>query len=191
MNTAVFLDRDGVITAEPPYFAHKPDQFKVLPNSLDAIKLLNENNFKVILVSNQSGIGRHYYTVQDMQVFNNLLTSSLNQINAHIDKIYFCPHHPDEGCECRKPKPGMLLLAEKELNIDLKHSYVVGDRLVDIQAGKSAGCTTILVRTGHGGHEIQSYPDINPHIIVDNIYDAALYIIENCKKLNQAGRTNQ
>ncbi|GAG94427.1 unnamed protein product, partial [marine sediment metagenome] len=150
MNKAVFLDRDGVITKEPPYYAHKIDQLELIPKSAEAIRLLNKNGFKVIIVSNQSGVARGYYQEKDIEIYNRAMKKKLEEKNAYIDAIYYCPHHSEAtiekykiDCDCRKPKPGMLRQAEKDLNLNLKRSFLVGDKMSDIEAGYRAGCKTI------------------------------------------------
>jgi D,D-heptose 1,7-bisphosphate phosphatase len=183
---AVFLDRDGVITADPPHFAHKPYQFSLIPRAAEAICILNDLNFKVVVVSNQSGIALGYYTTNDAIVYNDLMLAELKKEEAHIDKIYFCPHHPEGivaeyklNCRCRKPNSGMLRDAERDLNIDPKKSYLVGDKMSDIKAGKSVGCKTILVLTGHGKEEFRKITsDAVPYCIVEDLYEAARRIQE-------------
>lgn len=160
MNLAVFLDRDGVLNQDPPHYAHRLDQLALIPRSDQAVKLLKDNGFLVIVISNQSGVARGYYTENEVSTFNLALLSEIEKTGGEIDALYYCPHHPDAKieeykmeCNCRKPKPGMLLQAAKEHNIDLCNSYVVGDKLSDIEAGKNAGCLPILVLTGHGTDE--------------------------------------
>ena len=183
MNRAVFLDRDGVITQDPPHYAHKLSQLALIPRSADAIRLLNENEFKVIVVSNQSGIARGYYREEDAVLFNQAMKEMLGNNSARIDAIYYCPHHPEAkidkyriDCNCRKPKPGMLKRAEEELDIDLMKSFMVGDKLSDIEAGKGGGCKTIMVRTGHGIEELKSN-EISCDYIVNDLYDAVERIL--------------
>ncbi len=183
MKRAVFLDRDGVITQEPPHYAHRLDQLKLIPKSIEAIKLLNENKFGVIIVSNQSGIARGYYGEKDLMRFNNAMNELLNKSGAHIDAMYYCPHHPEAkteryrvNCDCRKPKPGMLKMAEKELNIDLKQSFVVGDRWSDIEAGKRVECRTIIVRTGYNLEKLKTN-EITCDYVANDLYDAVEYIL--------------
>lgn len=183
MAQAVFLDRDGVITQEPPHYTHKLSQLELIPKSADAIRLLNENGFVVIVASNQSGIGRGYYREEDAILFNPAMKENLAKDSTYIDAIYYCPHHPEAeieryrvDCNCRKPKPGMLLRAKEEMNIDLKQSFIVGDKLTDIEAGERAGCRTILVRTGHGVEELKSN-QIECDYIADDLYDAAEHIL--------------
>lgn len=188
MNKAVFLDRDGVITKEPPYYAHKIDQLEVIPNSAEAIRLLNESGFKVIVVSNQAGVARGYYQEKNIQIYNNEMKRQLEEKGAHIDAIYYCPHHPEAtikeyriDCDCRKPKPGMLKRAEKDLNLDLKRSFLIGDKMSDIEAGYRAGCKTILVLTGQGNSELKkiSKMDIKPNYISKDLHTAIQIINRN------------
>jgi D-glycero-D-manno-heptose 1,7-bisphosphate phosphatase len=162
INRAVFLDRDGVITEDPPHYAHRLDQLSIIPGSAPAIRLLNEHNFRIIVISNQSGVARGYYGEADVKIFNDGMESLLAKEGAHIDRISYCPHHPDAvverykmECSCRKPRPGMILDAARKYSLDLKTSFVVGDKWSDIEAGQAAGCKTILVMTGHGKGEIE------------------------------------
>jgi len=188
VNKAVFLDRDGVITKEPPYYAHKIDQLELIPNSAEAIRLLNESGFKVIVISNQSGVARGYYQEKDIKIYNNEMKRQLEEKGAHIDAIYYCPHHPEAtidkykiDCDCRKPKPGMLRQAEGDLNLDLKYSFLVGDKMSDIEAGYRAGCKTILVLTGQGNGELKkiSEIDIKPNYISKDLHSAIQIVNRN------------
>jgi D,D-heptose 1,7-bisphosphate phosphatase len=160
---AVFLDRDGVITEDPPHYAHRLDQLSIIPGSAQAIQLLNANNFLVIVISNQSGVARGYYSEDNVKIFNDAMESLLAKEGAHIDAIYYCPHHPDAiierykiNCDCRKPKPGMLIKGGKNYDIDFKSSFIVGDKWSDVEAGRSVGCKTIIVETGHGHQEYEN-----------------------------------
>ena len=163
MNPAVFLDRDGVITEDPPHYAHRLDQLRIIPGSGQAIQLLNAHNFRVFVISNQSGVARGYYREEDVKIFNDEMERLLAGEGAHIDAIYYCPHHPDAvvecykmDCDCRKPKPGMIMQAAQKYSIDIPNSFVIGDKWSDIEAGRAAGCKTILVLTGHGKGEYQT-----------------------------------
>lgn len=183
MNNAVFLDRDGVITHDPPHYAHRIDQLKLIPKSAEAIGLLNENGFKVVVVSNQAGVARGYYQEKDVEIYNSAMKKELEKNDAYIDAIYYCPHHPDakmdayrRDCDCRKPKPGMLKRAEKDLNLDLKRSFLVGDKMSDIEAGYRAGCKTILVLTGHGSDELKMNANTKPDHISKDLYTASQII---------------
>ncbi len=183
MTRAVFLDRDGVIIREPPHYIHKLSQLNFIPKSADAIRLLNENGFTVVITTNQAGIAHGYFREEDTLTFNSAMIERLAQEGARIDAIYYCPHHPEAkiekyriDCDSRKPKPGMLTRAEKELNVDFKRSFLIGDKRSDIEAGKRVGCKTIMVRTGHGAEELKSNR-IECDYIADDLYDAVEYVI--------------
>lgn len=183
MGEAVFLDRDGVIIQEPPHYVYRPDQLKLVPKSEEAIKLLNKNNFKVVVVTNQAGIAKGYYLEKEAILFNQLMKEELERHNASIDAIYYCPHHPEAtikkyriDCDCRKPRSGMLKKAEKELNIDLKQSFMIGDKKSDIDAGKDVGCKAIMVLTGYGKEE-SKIKNIKYDFIAKNLYSAVEYIL--------------
>ena len=153
---AVFLDRDGTINVEKDYL-HKIEDFEFIPGAPEAIKRLKEAGFLVIVVSNQSGVGRGYFDEQAVDKLHRHMQSKLAVHNTSIDAFYFCPHHPEKGlgnykvvCDCRKGEPGMLLQAAKEYDIDLQKSFMIGDKLADIEAGQRAGCHALLVLTGYG-----------------------------------------
>ena len=158
---ALFLDRDGVINTEVEYLRH-PSQLQLLPGAAQAIARVNAWHLPVIVVSNQAGIARGYFDEAQLAEIHRALDQLLwAQQHAHIDAYYFCPHHPTAGygpykvdCACRKPKPGLLLAAAAHHNLDLVKSYLVGDKASDIQAGQTAGCHTILVKTGYGAVEV-------------------------------------
>jgi len=147
MNRTVFLDRDGTI-ARDVHYCRRPEDFEILPTVPEAIKLLNENGFKVVVITNQSGIARGYFTEGALAQIHQKMKDELAKYGAWVDAIYYCPHHPDDGCQCRKPKTALLLKAAEEHNIALKNSYMVGDQQMDIDAGKALGCKTALVTTG-------------------------------------------
>ena len=153
---AVFLDRDGTINVEKDYL-YKIDDFEFITGAPEAIKRLKKAGFVVIVVSNQSGVARGYFDEDAVNRLHQHIQTELTAYGTSIDDYYFCPHHPDKGlggykldCNCRKGKPGMLLQAAFEHNLDLQHSFMVGDKLADIEAGKKAGCKSILVLTGYG-----------------------------------------
>lgn len=141
---AVFLDRDGVINRDVPYCS-SPEDFELLPGAVEGILILNRNYFKVVVVTNQSGVARGYFTEATLSAIHDRMKHDLAKYGAHIDAIYYCPHHPDDRCICRKPSDYMLLQAASQMNIDLKLSCVVGDSEADIAMGKKAGCKTFLV----------------------------------------------
>ena len=144
-DVAVFIDRDGTM-APDVHYCRRPEDFKLFPNTAKAIKLLNEHGFKVIVITNQSGIARGYFTEEVLAEIHDKMLKELAKAGAHVDAIYYCPHHPDDSCDCRKPKPKLVLQASREHNIDLKRSFVVGDLQIDIDLGKAVGCKSILVK---------------------------------------------
>ena len=145
-NRAVFIDRDGTMAKDVSYCSC-PEDFELLPNTGKAIRLLNEHGFKVIVITNQSGIARGYFTEEMLAKIHEKMKDELAKEGAWVDAIYHCPHHPDDNCQCRKPKPKLALQAAKDHDIELKDSLVVGDLQMDIDLGKAIGCRTILVRT--------------------------------------------
>ena len=143
-NKAVFLDRDGTIAHDVPYCS-RPEDFELLPRVPEAIKLLNDNGFKVVVITNQSGIGRGYFTEDMLAKIHLKMLNELKKSSAVIDAIYYCPHHPNDKCECRKPKPAMILQAARDLDINLQESFFIGDSSLDIEAGNRAGCHPIRI----------------------------------------------
>jgi histidinol-phosphate phosphatase family protein len=144
---AVFLDRDGTI-ARDVHYCRRAEDFEILPTVPEAVRLLNSRGFRVVVVTNQSGIARGYFTEETLSLIHQKMRTELADCGARIDAIYFCPHHPDEKCGCRKPRPALLLRAARDMGIDLGLSYMVGDDPKDVGAGKAAGCKTVLVTTG-------------------------------------------
>ncbi len=152
MRRAVFLDRDGTLNEDPGYF-HEADKLIILPRVPDALRRLKEAGFLLIVITNQGAIGKGLYTVTDMQAVHEALQAYLAPFNTQIDDFFYCPHAEEENCSCRKPKPGMISAAQGKYNIQLKESYAVGDKISDLEAGRAAGCRTVLVLTGHGKDE--------------------------------------
>ena len=184
VNKAVFLDRDGTI-ARDVHYCCRPEDFEILPTVPEAIRLLNQKDFKVIVITNQSGIARGYFTGEILAQIHNKMEQEFAQSGAQVDAIYYCPHHPDDGCNCRKPKTALFLEAARELEINLALSYVVGDMQMDIDAGKALGCKTVLVTTGpQSPVPNPQSPVPNPQSLInppdytaDNLLGAAQWII--------------
>lgn len=174
-NKAVFLDRDGTI-ARDVHYCRRVEGFEILPTVPEAIRLLNEHVFKIVVITNQSGIARGYFTEEILAQIHGKMENELAEYGARVDAIYYCPHHPDNGCKCRKPRTALFVKAAEEHDIDLGFSYVVGDMQIDIDAGKALGCKTVLVTTGpKGGGDIIDPPDHT----ADNLLEAARWIIDN------------
>ncbi|OMH40121.1 D-glycero-alpha-D-manno-heptose-1,7-bisphosphate 7-phosphatase [Desulfurobacterium indicum] len=139
MQRAIFLDRDNTLIEDDGYI-HEPEKVKLLPGVGEGLKLLKDAGFLLIVISNQSGIGRGYFKEEDFHAVNKKLNQLLKHYNVQIDDFFFCPHKPDEGCSCRKPEIGLFLRAAEKWNINLKESFMVGDKISDIEAGNRAGC---------------------------------------------------
>ena len=144
-NKAVFLDRDGVINRERKDYVKNVNEFEIFDGVVEAITLLKKNNFLVIIITNQSAINRNLLSIAMLEEIHNYFKNYLKVNGTHIDGIYYCPHRPDEGCLCRKPKPGLLLKAAQDFDVDLKNSWMIGDCDKDVEAAKAAGCNWILI----------------------------------------------
>ncbi len=184
---AVFIDRDGTINVDVDFLS-SPDQLQLIPRSAEAIKVLNDLGIPVIVITNQSGIARGLYSEADLHRVHSAMDEMLKRYGATISAYYFCPHHPTDGiapyvkdCVCRKPKPGMLLRAKKKFGFDLRRSFIVGDKCVDVQAGKSVGAVAIQVSTGYGIEEKGLCADIRDYYAVD-LFDAVQFIKSKLKQ---------
>ena len=184
-NTAgIFLDRDGTINEEVEFLS-TPDQLRLIPGSAEAIRDANAAGFNVFIITNQSGIARGLLSEQQLSDIHSHLLEILRTHQATIDAVFYCPHHPEMGaapyrreCDCRKPRTGMLVRAAAEFNVDLTQSFVIGDRMFDIQAGNNAGCTSILVLSGYGKEELDLCRKNNVPIghVANNLYAAMQFI---------------
>ena len=183
---AVFLDRDGTINEQVGYVNH-PDRFWLLAGAAQAIRRLNDASVPVFVVSNQAGAARGYFPEELIEVVNDKMRRLLDvEAGAHIDGLYFCPHHPSSAlphlavdCTCRKPKTGMLEQAAADNDLDLCKSYVVGDRMGDVQLGHRVGAKGILVLTGYGKGENDFMKDTNPDYVADDLGRAVDWILED------------
>ena len=177
---AVFLDRDGTVSEEVGYM-YDVTLYQVFPWTGQAIRRLNECGIRVALATNQSGIERGYFSERTVHRVHDRLREKIGRSGASLDAVYFCPHHPEAGCGCRKPRPGMLERAREELGINLGNSYMVGDRYLDVQTGRAAGARTILVMTGNGREEQEQYRDaeIQPDHFAQDLAEAVDLILRN------------
>ena len=176
---AVFLDRDGTVSEEVGYMYHA-GLYRPFSWTGKAVRRINESGFKAVLVTNQSGIERGYFDEAVLHEVHQALRAELARWNAHLDGIYVCPHKPETGCACRKPKPGMLLQASRDLNLDLGRSFMIGDRYLDVEAARAAGVKSVLVRSGDGAAELERYAATaaaQPNHVADNLLDAVEAIL--------------
>lgn len=183
MRPAVFLDRDGTLIEEQGYLS-RLDSIALFPTAAEGIRLLTDAGYAVVIVTNQAGIARGLFDEAFVKSTHARLDAMLRAQGAAVDGYYYCPHHP-EGiveryrltCECRKPAPGMVRRAAADLDLDLDHSFVVGDRCLDIGLARNAGATGVLVRTGYGdGEAAAPSAGCEPAVIVDTLLDAARWI---------------
>ena len=179
MRKAIFIDRDGTVSEEVGYIRHL-GLYKPFPWAGPAIRKINDSGMKAVLITNQAGVGRGYFSESLVHQVHDALRTELARYDARLDAVYFCPHHPDTGCECRKPRPGMLIRAGQELGIDLARSYVIGDRYLDVDAAHAAGTRCVMVMTGLGRAEYQQFKDRpqQPEFVAENLLDAVELIIK-------------
>lgn len=184
---AVFIDRDGTINEQMGYINHI-SRFVLLPGSAEAIKLLNDHGYLVIIVSNQSGVARGYFPMELVNEVHAHMKALLARDNAGVDGIFFCPHYPkgklleySTACECRKPKTGLIKMACGDFDIDMANSYIIGDRCTDIELARNAGLKGILVKTGYGLGDLEYvFPHLSfkPFHTTDDLLDAAKWIVK-------------
>jgi D-glycero-D-manno-heptose 1,7-bisphosphate phosphatase len=175
----VFLDRDGTIAEQVGYLNHL-DRFRMFPSAAPAIRLLNEAGLAVIVVTNQSGVARGYFPESLVLEVNERMQRELSAVGARLDGVYYCPHGAADGCDCRKPKTGMVERAAREHHLDVARSYAVGDRYADMELAFRAGCKAVFVRTGYGLGEAawhaQNWPR-QPDALVDDLPRAVDWIL--------------
>lgn len=180
MYPAVFLDRDGVIIKNRPTYVRTWDDVEILPDVLPALTRMTTRPYKIIIITNQSAVARGLISLRAAEKINQRLTDAIKKAGGRIDGIFMCPHKPDDNCECRKPRPGLIFQAADTLALDLKRSILIGDALTDLQAGLNAGVGKIaLVLTGRGLQQAQSLEvqQMKPFPVFDNLTQAldALY----------------
>ncbi len=185
---AVFMDRDGTVSHEVGYINHV-SRMRPYPFTADAIRLIRKSELLAILVTNQAGVARGYFTEDMVHRVHDRLQGILSLDGTKLDAIYYCPHHPKAGqppyrqaCNCRKPQPGMLLKAAAEHDIDLSASFMVGDKISDVEMAREAGLTGILVKTGYGRGELEHQSHtwrIQPDYVAENLLEAVKWIVNN------------
>jgi len=191
---AVFMDRDGCLTEEVGYVNH-PSRIRLLPRTAEAVRRLNQARIAAVMVTNQAGVARGYFSEETLHAANERMRRELEAAGARLDGLYVCMHHPREGrppyradCDCRKPRPGLLTRAAAELGLDLRASVMVGDRLSDVATGQSVGAAGVLVLTGYGLGEWELRPaghEIKPDHVAPDLLDAVAWALA---RLDDAGR---
>ena len=180
MFPAIFLDRDGVIIENRSDYVQNWSQVEIYPDAIRALSLSAIRNYKIVIVTNQSAVGRGIISLDTANEINSRLVNLIHQRGGQVAGVYMCPHTPEDGCFCRKPKPGLLLQAAKDLSLDLQRAWIIGDAWSDVQAGQAAGVRqAILLKTGRGEKQLsQSHPNnITNHLIFDNLSTAFKAII--------------
>jgi D-glycero-D-manno-heptose 1,7-bisphosphate phosphatase len=162
MQRAVFIDRDGVIIENRDDYVLSWSEVRFIPGALEALAKLGRSSLAVVLVTNQSAVGRGLISLQEAQEINRRVVAEIRAHGGRMDAVYMCPHHPDEGCACRKPAPGMLLQAARELDLDLASSTLIGDALTDLSAARAAGVRGVLVLTGRGSDQAGLHGALSP-----------------------------
>jgi len=180
MLPAIFFDRDGVFIENCPAYVRSWADVVILPDALEALSKLSQSRYKLVMVTNQSVVGRGIISITTAWEINRRLLKVMRAAGIRIDGIYLCPHAPAELCACRKPKPGLLLQASSDLSIDLTNSVMIGDAWTDLLAGQAAGVSTnILVRTGRGNQQYLSSvpPEVSSFLVFDSLLDASKFIL--------------
>jgi D-glycero-D-manno-heptose 1,7-bisphosphate phosphatase len=187
MRPAVFLDRDGTLTEEVGYVNH-PSRLRLLPRAGEAVRRLNAAGVPAVVVTNQAGIARGYFNEDVLHAVNAELRAQLAREGAYLDALYFCAHHPSEGvppfrrqCDCRKPKPGLLLRAAAELDLDLGRSVMIGDKASDLEVGPAVNARGVLVLTGYGRGEWEYQPEkflVRPDHVARDLLDAVEWVLK-------------
>jgi len=180
---AVFLDRDGTVNVDKEYLS-SPDQLQLIPRSAAAIRELNILGTRVFIITNQSGVARGLFSEEDVLKVHDTLRALLKSEHAYVDDFFYCPHLPgsadnryNKECDCRKPKPGMLQQAERKYSVDLRRSFVIGDRCIDVATGKAVAAGTVMVSTGYGAKEIRECRN-EPDFFAQDLLEGVKYVKE-------------
>ena len=173
----IILDRDGVINFDSDHYIKNPDEWIAIPGSLEAIAQLNRAGYRVLVATNQSGVARGYYSLETLDEIHEKMQRELAEVGGHVEEIFFCPHHPDEKCQCRKPQPGLFQNMAKKYQINLADTFFVGDNLSDVQVAKVVGCKPLLVMTGKGAQMLEKNPELKTVKSFSNLAEAVDYIL--------------
>jgi D-glycero-D-manno-heptose 1,7-bisphosphate phosphatase len=176
---AIFLDRDGVINANRADYVKSWAEFHFLPDALAALRTLATLGWQTVVVTNQSAIGRGLLSAANVEQIHQQMIDAIHAAGGRIHGIYYCPHHPQAGCDCRKPKPGLLLQAQADLEIELSRSILVGDAVSDLQAAQAVGAFPILVKSGRGQDQLALWPQAKQReiLVVEDLADAVAQIL--------------
>lgn len=174
----IILDRDGVINHDSLEYIKSPDEWHAIPGSLEAIAQLNRAGFHVLVATNQSGVSRGYYDLETLALIHEKFIRELAAVGGYVEEIFFCPHHPDDKCPCRKPQPGMLYQIRDKYQLNLENIYFVGDSASDMEVATIAGCKPLLVLTGNGKKTLEKFANVHHIPSFENLAEAAQFAIE-------------
>jgi D-glycero-D-manno-heptose 1,7-bisphosphate phosphatase len=177
----VVLDRDGVINQDSAHFIKNTDEWIAIPGSLEAIALLNQHGYRVVIATNQSGIRRGLFDVSTLNAIHDKMVQALNQFGGRIDAIFYCPHAADDQCECRKPKPGMLIEIGHRFGMEMTNVPMIGDALRDLESGYAIGMQPILVKTGKGEETLKAGNLPKGTLVFNDLPEAAKQLIHGTK----------
>lgn len=182
---AIFLDRDGVINQNRADYVKSWGEFEFIEGVRGALARLAKSEFKIVITTNQSAVGRQLIMREIVDEIHRRMLDDISRSGGRVDRILYCPHRPEDGCQCRKPRPGLLIQARDELALDLNNSYLIGDSTEDIRAGIAVGCTTLLVLTGRGRQALANLQELDgaQPIIVENLADAVNTILQREREI--------
>jgi D-glycero-D-manno-heptose 1,7-bisphosphate phosphatase len=177
----IVLDRDGVVNEDSPLYIKSPDEWYAIAGSIEAIVKLQHHGYKVAIATNQSGIARHYFTADTVTLIHKKMIAEIEAAGGYfsVDDIFICPHGPEDNCECRKPKPGLLLRAARHFNVDPTEMLIIGDSMRDIVAAKACGAAAILVKTGKGRDTLRQAENIDVPVCADLAEAVDLFVVNN------------
>ena len=175
----IILDRDGVINIDSKHYIKSPQEWHPIPNSMTAISKLTQRGFNIYVATNQSGLARGLFDKPTLEAIFDKMNSFITSAGGKLTGIVYCPHHPDDNCDCRKPKPGLLYQLQQQYKIDFKGSVLIGDSLRDIQAAQAVAMPSILVKTGKGQQTLHDNPELSQTVpVFDSLFFASEYILD-------------
>lgn len=175
----IILDRDGVINYDSDDYIKSPEEFKVIPGALEAIAKLNQAGYQVLVATNQSGVARGLYTLATLEKIHVKLHQQLSEVGGKIEEIFYCPHHPEEDCPCRKPKPGMFHQMEDKYGLNFPDIYFIGDTITDIHVANAVGCKPILILSIKGQQTLEKHPEVARFPHYASLADAVEFVLSH------------
>lgn len=173
----IILDRDGVINYDSDVYIKSPTEWIPIPGSLEAIAHLNRAGYKVLVATNQSGVARGYYDLETLSHIHEKMQRELAAVGGYVEEIFFCPHHPDEKCVCRKPQPGMFYQMQKKYHLNFSEIFFIGDNVSDVQVANLVGCKPLLVLSGKGSEMLAKYPELQSIKNFKDLASAVEYVL--------------